>query len=185
MKPNLVNRHFISLRPNQVWVTDVCVLYFKQKRLYLSVMLDLYDRKIVSYKISEKKDADLALYTLISARLNHYEAKNVIIHSDQGALYFSDKFQHKCRLFGFQQSMSRPGKPTDNGVIESFFSRYRAEIKCYPKPKSIEELKNITFDWLWFYNEERINLPIKITKHKIFNYEKAIKKATEFEKSNI
>jgi len=76
-KPNLVDRHFCPLKPNQVWVTDVCELRFKNiKKQYLSVMLDLFDRKIVSYKIGD----ELALSTLIRNRI---DAQNVIIHSDQ------------------------------------------------------------------------------------------------------
>lgn len=185
-KPNLVDRHFCPLKPNQVWVTDVCELRFKNiKKQYLSVMLDLFDRKIVSYKIGDVNDTELALSTLITAKWNRIDAQNVIIHSDQGTSYFSFEFQHQCNKFGFQQSMSRPGRPIDNSVMESFFSRYRAEIKCFPMPKSPEEQKQYTFDWLWFYDKERISLPKKVNKNKIFNYDKAIKKAKEFEKLKL
>ena len=187
-KPNLLDRHFAVNKPNQVWVTDVCELNCKGrncKKGYLSVILDLYDRKLVSYKIHTSNDEELVISTLLTARLNRFEAQNVIIHSDQGAVYFSDKFQHLCRLYGFQQSMSRKGKPTDNSVVESFFSRYRAEIKCLPKAKNLEELKLQTFDWLWFYDKKRISLPKKINKMKIFNYDKAIEKAKEFEKLKL
>ena len=81
--------------------------------------------------------------------------------------------------------MSRRGKPTDTAVMESLFSRYRAEIKGFPKPKSIDDVKNNTFDWVWFYNKKRIILPKKIKKNKIFNYDKAIEKAKEFEKLKL
>ena len=81
--------------------------------------------------------------------------------------------------------MSRPGRPIDNSVMESFFSRYGAEIKCFPKPKSPEEQKQYAFDWLWFYDKERIRLPKKTNKNKIFNYDKAIEKAKEFEKLKL
>ena len=185
-KPNLVNRHFSPQKPNQVWVTDVCELKFKSvKKQYLSVMLDLFDRKIVAYKIGDNNDAELATATLITAKWNRLEAENVIIHSDQGSSYFSFEFQNQCEKFGFQQSMSRAGKPIDNSVIESFFSRYRAEIKGFPKPKSAEEQKLIVFDWIWFYMNKRISLPKKITKRKVFNYDKAIEKAKEFEKLKL
>lgn len=180
-KPNLVEKHFIVTKPNQVWVTDVCTLYYKEKRRYFSVMLDLYDRKIISYKISENNDAELATQTLITAKWNRLDSQNVIIHSDQGSPYFSESFQLQCRLWGFQQSMSRRGRPTDNAVMESFFSRYRAEIKGFPKPKSIDDVKRNAFDWVWFYDKDRISLPKKIKKRKIFNYDKAIGKAKEFE----
>ena len=84
-KPNLVERHFSPLKPNQVWVTDVCEIRFKNaKPQNLSVMLDLFDRKIVSYKIGDVNDAELATATLITAKWNRLEAENVIIHSDQG-----------------------------------------------------------------------------------------------------
>ena len=95
------------------------------------------------------------------------------------------EFQHQCNKFGFQQSMSRPGIPIDNSVMESFFSRYRAEIKCFPEPKSPEEQKQYAFDWLWFYDKERISLPKKVNKNNVFNYDKAIEKAKEFEKLKL
>ena len=81
--------------------------------------------------------------------------------------------------------MSRAGRPIDNSVMESFFSIYMAEIKGFPKPKSAEEQKLIVFDWIWFYMNKRISLPKKITKNKLFNYDKAIEKAKEFEKLKL
>ena len=72
--------------------------------------------------------------------------------------------------------MSRRGKPTDNAVMESFFSRYRAEIKGFPKPKSIDDVKRNAFDQVWFYDKDRISLPKNTNKKKIFNYDKAIKR---------
>ena len=71
-------------------------------------------------------------------------------------LHIFFEFQDQCEKFGFQQSMSEPGRPIDNSVIESFFSRYRVEIKGFPKPKSAEEQKLIAFDWIWFYMNKRI-----------------------------
>ena len=59
-------------------------------------------------------------------------------------------------------------KITDNAVMESFFSRYWAEIKGFPKPKSIDDVTQNAFDWVWFYDKERISLPKKIKKKKNF-----------------
>ena len=118
--------------------------------------MDLYDRKIVSYKIHYLNDIPLVVSTLISARLERYNAQGTIIHSDQGFQYTSPEYQMWCRKFGFQISMSKKGTPLDNAVIESFHSRLKNEVMYNKDFKNINELKQAVFDWIWFYNHGRI-----------------------------
>ena len=67
VKPNLVKRNFNTNAPNKIWVTDITYLIFEGKRRYLSTILDLYDRKVVSYKISKFNNINLVTDTLIEA----------------------------------------------------------------------------------------------------------------------
>ena len=156
VKSNLLKRNFTVDKPDIVWVTDITYLTFKGKRLFLSTIMDLYDRKIVSYKIHYLNDIPLVVSTLISARLERYNAQGTIIHSDQGFQYTSPEYQMWCRKFGFQISMSRKGTPLDNAVIESFHSRLKNEVMYNKDFKNINELKQAVFDWIWFYNHGRI-----------------------------
>ena len=128
VKPNLLKRNFTVDLPDKLWVTDITYLQCKNKTLYLSTIIDLYDRSIVSYTIHNINNTELVLSTLISARLNRYNAGAVIIHSDQGFQYTSYEYQMLCRKFGFQISMSKKGTPLDNAVIESFHSRLKNEV---------------------------------------------------------
>ena len=181
IRPNLLNGYFNPSQPNQVWVTDICHIQFGKEERYLSVILDLYDRKVVACKIHKFNNLALVLETLLTARLYRYDAKNVIIHSDQGVQYTSPRYHKVCRDYGFIISMSRPATPTDNAVIESFFSRLRAETEESQNINSIEEKEKSIFDWIDFHDTDRISLPRKPRKKEYFNYNKAIEKAKEFE----
>ena len=62
--PNLLKRNFKATKPNQKWTTDITYLIYKDKRLYLSTILDLYDRKVVAYQIAKFNDLNIVLNTL-------------------------------------------------------------------------------------------------------------------------
>jgi len=156
VKANILKRQFTVNEINKVWVTDITYLHYKTKTLYLSTIIDLFDRSIISYKIHHSNNIELVISTLISARLNRFDAGTIIIHSDQGFQYTSYEYQTLCRKFGFQISMSRKGTPLDNAVIESFHSRLKTEVIYNNEFNSIDELKKAVFDWIWFYNHGRI-----------------------------
>ena len=142
--------------------------------MFLSTIMDLFDRQIVSYKIHTINDIPLIISTLITARLNIYNAVGTIIHSDQGFQYTSNEYQMMCRKFGFQISMSRKGTPLDNDVIESFHSRLKNEVMYNNEFKEMNELKNAVFDWIWFYNHGRIKGKRKTIKY--INYKEKYKR---------
>ena len=74
--PNLIKRNFKALKPNQKWVTDITYLIYKDKRLYLSTILDLYDRKVVAYQISKFNDINIVINTLNEAIAKRKKALN-------------------------------------------------------------------------------------------------------------
>lgn len=87
--PNLLKRNFKSTKPNQKWTTDITYLIYKDKRLYLSTILDLYDRKVVAYQISKFNDLNIVLNTLNEAISKRKDVSGLILHSDQGFQYTS------------------------------------------------------------------------------------------------
>ncbi|MCD8562420.1 MAG: IS3 family transposase [Bacilli bacterium] len=89
VKPNLLNRKFNVDKENSIWCTDITYLIFNNKRAYLSTIIDLYDRKVVSYKISKFNDNRLVLDTLNEALGKRKNVSGLIIHSDQGFQYTS------------------------------------------------------------------------------------------------
>ena len=82
--PNLLKRNFKATKPNQKWTTDITYLIYKDKRLYLLTILDLYDRKVVAYQISKFNDLNIVLNTLNEAIAKRKDVSGLILHSDQG-----------------------------------------------------------------------------------------------------
>ena len=83
IKPNLLNRNFITDEPNKVWDTDVTYLIFKGSRAYLSTIIDLYDRHVVASKISKHNDNKLVMDTLNDALSKEKHVRGSITHSVQ------------------------------------------------------------------------------------------------------
>ena len=156
VKPNLIKRNFITNNPNKIWVTDITYLIFNNKRLYLSTILDLYDRKIVSYKISKFNNNQLVMDTLNEAMAKRKDVQGTIIHSDQGFQYTSYEYKAICESNGIQISMSRKGTPIDDSPMESFHGILKKETLYNNDITSIEEYQSIVEDWLEFYNTTRI-----------------------------
>ena len=109
VKSNLLNRIFKTDSLNKIWDTDITYLIFKSKKLYLSTIIDLYDRHVVSYKISKFNNNQLVINTLNDAIKKEKDEKGLIIHSVQGFQYTSDEYKSICESNGITISMSRKG----------------------------------------------------------------------------
>ena len=156
IKPNLVNRNFNTNRENQIWVTDITYLIFNNKRLYLSTILDLYDRKVVAYKISKFNNNQLVIDTLNEAIAKRKDVKGTIIHSDQGFQYTSKEYKVICESNGMQISMSRKGTPIDDSPMESWHGILKKETLYNNDIKNIKEYQVLVEDWIEFYNNKRL-----------------------------
>ena len=158
VKPNLLNRKFNTNKENQVWVTDITYLIFKYKRLYLSTILDLYDRKVVAYKISKFNNNELVMDTLNEAIAKRKNVYGTIIHSDQGFQYTSYEYKAICESHGIQISMSRKGTPIDDSPMESWHGILKKETLYNNDIKNINEYQALVEDWIEFYNTTRIKI---------------------------
>ena len=156
VKPNLLKRKFNTDRPNKIWTTDITYLICNNKRAYLSTILDLYDRKIVAYKISNKNDINIVLDTLNEAIKNRKDVKGLILHSDQGYQYTSFQYKKICESNGITISMSRKGTPIDDSPMESFHGILKKETLYNNNITNLNEYIDIVKDWLLFYNTIRI-----------------------------
>ena len=156
VKPNLVNRKFNVSKPNKIWVTDITYLIYNQKRAYLSTILDLYDRKVVAYKISKFNNNQLVIDTLNEAISKRKDVQGLIIHSDQGFQYTSFEYKAICESNGIQISMSRKGTPIDDSPMESFHSILKKETLYNNNITSLQEYIALVEDWIEFYNTNRL-----------------------------
>ena len=154
---NLLARDFYATKPNEKWATDVTefkIVGSKQK-LYLSAIIDLYDRSIVSYMISTRNDNDLVFRTYELA-ISRNPGATPILHSDRGFQYTSKVFQTKLKEANITQSMSRVGRCIDNGPTEGFWGIIKSEMYYLHKFYSFDELKTSIDDYMNFYNNERL-----------------------------
>ena len=156
VKPNLIKRNFNVESPNRVWTTDITYLIYNNKRLYLSTILDLYDRKVVAYKISKFNNNDLVLDTLNEAIAKQKNVHGLILHSDQGYQYTSYEYKAICESNQIQISMSRKGTPIDDSPMESFHGILKKETLYNNSITSIEEYQALVENWIEFYNTKRL-----------------------------
>lgn len=161
--PNLLNRDFHAEKPNQKWVTDISYIKTTQGTLYLSVIRDLFDNSIVSYKTGTDQNINLVLSTIRAAKKKEKVTAEVQLHSDQGFQYTSQAYFRLTQSYGITQSMSRRGNPYDNALAENFFSILKTECIYRTKLKTYEEARLLIGEYINFYNNERIQLKTKLT----------------------
>lgn len=151
---NYLNREFSATRPNEKWVTDITYLLFNGQKLYLSVILDLYNNEIISYKISERNDLKLVADTVKEATKKR-DVKGLLLHSDQGFQYTSIRYNKLLKRYNIKQSMSRKGNCLDNACMESFFSHFKSECFYRYQFESSNEVKEAVKNYIKFYNNKR------------------------------
>ena len=156
---NILKRDFNASKPNEKWVTDVTEFKWYDgpvcHKIYLSAILDLYDRSVIAYVISRRNDNRLVFQTFDKAIANNAGAKP-IFHSDRGFQYTSSTFQAKLKNQDIEQSMSRVGHCIDNGPTEGFWGIIKSEMYYLKKYDSLEELREDIIQYIYFYNYERL-----------------------------
>jgi len=156
--PNRLQRDFNAAQPNEKWVTDVTEFKVNQRKLYLSPVMDLFNREIVSYEIAERP-----LPTMIESMLNKAldrlgPHQMPTLHSDQGWQYRMPAFRKRLQQSRVVQSMSRKGNCLDNAAMESFFATLKCEMFHVSEFDSVETLKQALHDYIHYYNVDRIKL---------------------------
>lgn len=159
--PNLLERDFEAERPNQKWVTDVTEFSLFGQKLYLSPILDLHSRDIVSYAISDRPALSMVIEMLNKAFERVLDGTNLILHSDQGWQYQHRQYQRMLRKKGIRQSMSRKGNCLDNAVMENFFGLLKSELLYLQTFDSFEHFKAELIEYLDYYNNRRSKAKLK------------------------
>lgn len=152
---NLVKRKFKTDHPNQIWVSDVTYYRFKEKQYFICVIIDLYSRKVVGYKVGFSNNTHLTKETFKMAYESRRPNAGLVFHSDQGGNYSARVFMSYLSARNVTQSFSKPGVPYDNSVMESFFSSMKREELYRGKYRSERELRAAIDKYIQFYNTER------------------------------
>ena len=155
---NVLKRDFKATGPFEKWLTDVTEFKYyvggEVKKLYLSAILDLYDRRIIAYKIGDSNNNELVFTTFDEARSLYPNAKP-IFHSDRGFQYTNKVFHQKLLDAGMIQSMSRVGRCLDNAPMEGWWGILKSEMYYLKKFTSREELVSAIENYIHFYNTRR------------------------------
>ena len=159
--PNLLERDFSTTAPNQKWVTDVTEFSLFGQKIYLSPILDLYSRDVVSYVISDKPVLSMVMNMAKKAIGTLPPDTHPVLHSDQGWQYQHKQYQHLLKQQGIQQSMSRKGNCLDNAVMENFFGLLKSELLYLEEFDSVEHFVVALKDYLDYYNNRRIKVKLK------------------------
>lgn len=160
---NLLNRNFKAEKPNEKWTTDITYINTKQGRLYLSVIKDVFDGSIISYRYMTNMNISLVTNTIKQAVKKEKVTDELTLHSDQGFQYTSIEYSNLTKEYGITPSMSRAGTPIDNAPIESFFSTLKSECLYRCKLNTISQTKELIDNYIDFYNNSRIQLKSKMT----------------------
>ena len=146
-------------RPDQIWVSDITYVATKEGWLYLAVILDLYSRRVVGWKLSESLGADLVRTALHNALVLRQPGPGLVFHSDRGCQYMSQQVCKPLELIGAQRSMSGLGNCYDNAKCEAFFSSLKTE--CFPENSCFEskqEARRVLFEYIeLYYNNQRLH----------------------------
>lgn len=155
---NTLNRNFHADKPDEKWLTDVTEFKWYEgpvvHKVYLSAILDLYDRRIVAFKISTSNNNQLVFDNFDEAVAQNPNA-HPLFHSDRGFQYTSKTFRAKLEEAGMTQSMSRVGRCIDNGPMEGFWGLLKSEMYYLKKFTDQQELISAIEDYILFYNTKR------------------------------
>ena len=158
--PNLLERKFNALKPNEKWVTDVTEFNVEGEKLFLSPVMDLYNGEIIAYEMHTRPQYQLVSNMLDKALERLSESDKPIIHSDQGWQYRMPAYRKTLAKRQCTQSMSRKANCLDNAAMESFFGTLKSEYFYLNKFTDVEQLRKGIDEYIHYYNHERIKLKL-------------------------
>jgi len=157
--PNLLNQNFTVDSPNKVWVSDITYIPTKEGWLYVTTIIDLFNREVIGHSRSyDLKTENTVMKAFNEAVRKRKPEENLIFHSDRGVQYHSEAFRNKLRSLNSTQSTSGKGNCYDNAVAESFFKTLKSELLTDDTFKTRREAKTKVFEYIEaYYNKRRIH----------------------------
>lgn len=156
--PNILNQQFTVSSPSAVWVSDITYIALNKRFLYLTVIMDLFDRKIIGWNLSSRLTAaETSLLAWEMAVSRRIISSRLLFHSDRGVQYACKAFTSKLNSYEcVTRSMSRKGNSYDNAVSESFFSSIKRELIYPGKLLTKVQMKAEIYEYIenW-YNKKR------------------------------
>jgi transposase InsO family protein len=157
--PNILNQNFEVHRMNQVWVSDMTYIQTGEGWIYLTVIIDLFNRKVVGWAMSDNLNTEATIIPAWNMAIKDNKiTKELIFHSDRGSQYASYRFTNMIKKYNglIKQCMSRKGNCWDNAVAESFFKSLKVEWVYKHSYDQKHEAELSVFTWIeTWYNKRR------------------------------
>ncbi|UWF04024.1 IS3 family transposase [Corynebacterium diphtheriae] len=153
---NVLDRRFTQDAPNKAWVSDVTEFRVAGTKVYLSPVMDLFDRTILAHTLSTSPNTQLTSRSLADAIAMFSPGKGLIVHTDQGFQYQHASWRTLIKSVGGVQSMSRKGNCYDNAVMENFFGHLKSEMYYGASFTSVDELCQAIDEYILWYNTYRL-----------------------------
>jgi transposase InsO family protein len=159
--PDNALKNFADYTASGAWVQDFTYLYFQGVWLYLAVVLDLRTRQVVGWQLGTRHSSELTFAALLNALSKH--PAPVILHSDQGSEYLSNKHRLLCDRLEITLSCSDKSSPWQNGFMESFFGRFKDDLGTLNQFADLPQLHEGVALAIHYYNTKRIHTSLKMS----------------------
>lgn len=143
---NILNQNFKSESPGRIWAGDITYIKTSLGWVYLSVVMDLFNREIIGYSVGRDVGTELVKRSMSDALARVESSEGLLFHSDRGVQYSSKSFSRMLRDYGMIASMSRSGCPYDNSCVERFFCSLKRECIYRKRYSTIEEVEQDLFE---------------------------------------
>jgi putative transposase len=159
---DLVERDFRAEAPDELWLTDLTYIATDEGWLYLCSILDVFSRRLLGWSLADHMRTELCTDALDAAAMvrNRGRFAGTVLHSDHGCQYTSEDFKARCKALGIVQSMGTVGDSYDNCMMESAWSSLKRELVYETHFTTREEARQAVFEWLIWYNSERLHSSI-------------------------
>jgi len=158
---DLVERKFTALHPNQLWVADITYVATWRGVVYTALVIDVFARRIVGWRVWNSLRTDLVLDALEQALYSRTGTEGLVHHSDRGSQYLSIRYTERLAEAGIDASVGSVGDSYDNALAESIIGLYKTEVIWPRGPwKNIEEVEYATLEWVDWFNNKRLLEPI-------------------------
>lgn len=155
---NILNRGFTAAGPGEKWVSDITYLRTTSGWLYLTCILDLWDRKVIGWAFSDDMAAEHVCNAFRMAVSNRPPREGLLFHSDRGVQYCSEQFRSTLLKWcpTVRRSMSRKGNCWDNACAESFFKTLKWELDILEGRHTKMQVRTLVFEYIeTYYNRRR------------------------------
>lgn len=157
ISPNLLLNQPLPIAPDSCWVGDITYIPLVNGQwAYLAEWMDLFSRVIVGWQLERHMREELVVKALQKGLHKRKPAAGLIVHSDRGGQYAGNQFRKLLFNHHLKQSMSRADDPYDNAFMESYFSRFKAELLEDGIFENLEDAQTETFEFIeMYYNPKR------------------------------